>query len=43
MDQVLWDLPFCLRYIDAIIISSTSMEEHLMHLEEVSSDYVKRP
>ena len=35
MDYILRALPFCRCYIDDIIISSRSVEEHLLHLEEV--------
>ena len=35
MDHILRDLPFCRCYIDDIIIWSRSVEEHLLHLEEV--------
>ena len=35
MDEVLKDLPFCRCYIDDIIIWSTSLEEHLQHLQVV--------
>ena len=33
MDEVLKDLSFCRCYIDDIIIWSTSIEEHLQHLQ----------
>ena len=35
MDEVLKDLPFCRCYIDDIIIRSTTLEEHLVHLHVV--------
>ena len=35
MDQVLRDLPFCRCYIDDIIVWSSSLGEHLEHLEQV--------
>ena len=35
MDEVLKDLPFCRCYIDDIIIWSTTLEEHLLHLHVV--------
>ena len=35
MDEVLKDLAFCRCYIDDIIIWSTSIEEHLQHLQVV--------
>lgn len=33
MDEVLRDLDFCFTYIDDILIASSSLEEHLRHLE----------
>ena len=35
MDEVLRDLPYCRCYIDDIIIWSTTLEEHLVHLHVV--------
>ena len=35
MDEVLKDLPYCRCYIDDIIIWSTTLEEHLLHLHVV--------
>ena len=35
MDEVLKDLSFCRCYIDDIIIWSTTVEEHIQHLEIV--------
>ena len=35
MDQVLRDLPFCRCYIDAIVIWSRDVEEHVRHLSMV--------
>ena len=35
MDQVLWSLPYCVVYMDNLLISSASHEEHLEHLEAV--------
>ena len=35
MGEVLKDLPFCRCYIDDIIIWSTTLEEHLRHLQVV--------
>ena len=35
MDDLLGDLPFCVAYIDDILIFSSSPEEHLLHLRTV--------
>lgn len=35
MDSILGDLPFCVVYIDDILIFSASMREHLKHIREV--------
>ena len=35
MDGILGDLPFCVVYIDDILIFSPSQEEHLQHIREV--------
>ena len=37
MDQVLRGLPFVFCYIDDLLISSSSLEEHLSHLRQVFS------
>ena len=35
MDGVLGDLPFCVCYVDDILVFSSSREDHLLHLELV--------
>ena len=35
MDGILGDLPFCVVYIDDILIFSPSQKEHLQHIQEV--------
>eukprot|EP00737_Agarophyton_chilense_P002014 gb/GEZJ01002279.1/.p1 GENE.gb/GEZJ01002279.1/~~gb/GEZJ01002279.1/.p1 ORF type:complete len:384 (+),score=41.68 gb/GEZJ01002279.1/:2514-3665(+) len=35
MDEVLRDLPFVMVYVDDVVISSKTMEEHLAHCREV--------
>ena len=35
LDQVLQGLPYCCYYIDDIVVWSSSIKEHLIHLEEV--------
>ena len=35
MDKVLWGLPYCVIYMDDLLIASASHEEHLEHLEAV--------
>ena len=48
MDSILGDLPFCVVYVDDILIFSNSHEEHAYHLRTVlrllqENDFVVRP
>ena len=35
MDSILGDLPFCLTYVENILVLSSSLEEHVEHLRQV--------